>query len=346
MPARGRPALLVLLALMLAACGSTAEGYALAIPPPTPTPQMLPPVRLPQDDAPHDNLMEWWYYTGHLRSQGRTFGFELVVFQVSRSRVPTSYIAHFAVTDPQRGVFRYDQRRVSRGAPQQGLRLDVGGWKVTGADGSYNLEASMPGYALSLRLQSTKPPVLHMGTGLLDFGAAGKSYYYSYTRLDAAGTLDDRGTRLQVTGEAWMDHQWGDFLVGPGGWDWFSIQLNDGSEVMVQTLRDAGGKPVASYGTLVRPDGTSRALAQGDLQVLAAGRWRSPRTGISYPSGWRIALPGEGMDLTLAPVLQDQELDTRATTGVVYWEGAVRVTGTRGGKPVTGEGYTELTGYR
>jgi predicted secreted hydrolase len=187
--------------------------------------------------------------------------------------------------------------------------------------------------------------VLHNDAGWVDFGAAGGSYYYSRTRMTAAGTLVVNGERVAVTGTAWFDHQWGDFIAVGGGWDWFAVNLDDGTDLTVSLVRSADGTYPLIYGTLVRPDGTSRHVARGEISVDALGTWTSARTGATYPSGWRVRVSGAGLDVTVVPTLRDQELDTRATTGVVYWEGSQRVTGTRAGRSVTGNAYVELTGY-
>ncbi len=207
--------------------------------------------------------------------------------------------------------------------------------------------SAMPkGFGLQLQLAPLGPPVLHDGDGWVDFGAAGGSYYYSRTRMTASGTLVVDGTPVAVTGTAWFDHQWGDFIaVGGGGWDWFAVNLDDGTDLMVSLVRGADGADSLVYGSLVRPDGTSLHLARDEISVDVLGHWTSPQTGATYPSGWRVRIAGSGLDLVVTPTLPDQELDTRATTGVVYWEGSERVTGTSGGRPVTGKGYVELTGY-
>ena len=151
---------------------------------------------------------------------------------------------------------------------------------------------------------------------------------------------------VPVTGEAWTDRQGGNFLVTPGGgWDWLSLQLSDRSEVMLYVLRTADGEVTPSYGTLIQPDGTSRPLPPGAAQVTALGHWQSPHTGSVYPSGWSIVLPEQGLALRAEPVVADQELDTTASTGTIYWEGEVDLTGVSHGTPVTGRGYLELTGY-
>jgi predicted secreted hydrolase len=390
-----RRVLTTLGALALAGCGARDGGTALTSeaplavrPAPSPTPLALPPVRLPQDEGPHDVLAEWGYYTGHLYAPGgaaggeaEEFGFELVFFRGVRGDRPPGYAAHFAVTDLPRQRFRYDQRvdvalnergalaagplstptgadasearpvgTVALPVPGGGFDLALGGWRIRGREGQERLQARMPGYALDVRLEALRPPALHQGDpplfpGLISFGPAGYSYYYSRTRMALSGTLEVDGEPRQVQGEAWMDHQWGDFLVlGGGGWDWFAGNLRDGRDVTVSIVRDPAGTVVLSYGTLVEPGGETRHLPPSAFALESTGQWTSPHTGIRYPSGWRLRVPGEGLDLRWTPLLLDQELDTRPSTGVIYWEGAVRLEDTASGADL-GRGYVELTGY-
>ena len=377
-----------LLAFVLAAC----SGPVLANPPAarpsaaprTPTPAAPADPRavvLPRDDGPHDRLTEWWYYTGHLAAaDGRTFGFEYVVFRAERGGFPVSWASHLAVTDEAGQRFAYGQRseigpqvdlspRDSNGAPG-GFALALAGvdparpatlanaaWTMTGSGGHDTLSAvvgpaeaaatTMPnGFGLQLDLAPLAPPALHGRNGWVDFGGAGGSYYYSRTRMTAAGTLVVDGERLAVTGTAWFDHQWGDFIaVGGGGWDWFAVNLADGIDLTVSLVRSADGTYPLVYGTLVCPDGTSVPLARDEISVVALGEWTSGRTGARYPSGWDVRVTADALDLTVLPTVRDQELDTRATTGVVYWEGSETVTGTQAGRAVAGRGYVELTGY-
>jgi predicted secreted hydrolase len=380
--------LALLLAVVLAAC----SGPVLANPPaarPSAAPrtpaQSAPadprPVVLPRDDGPHDRLTEWWYYTGHLAAaDGRTFGFEYVVFRAERGSFPVSWASHLAITDESANRFAFGQRseigpqvdrspRDASGTPS-GFALAVAGsgasgqpattsvpWTMAGSGGNDSLAAAlgpaeaagspMPlGFGVQLGLTPLAPPALHGRHGWVDFGAAGGSYYYSRTRMAATGTLLVDGERIPVTGTAWFDHQWGDFIaVGGGGWDWFAINLDDGTDLTVSLVRSADGTYPLVYGTLVLPDGSSRSVARTEISVDTLGRWTSPQTGASYPSGWRVRVSGAGLDVTVVPTVRDQELDTRPTTGVVYWEGSQRVTGTRSGRPVSGKGYVELTGY-
>jgi predicted secreted hydrolase len=337
--------LMLALVLLLSGCARNVEPGLPPAPPPTPI--VHAPVTFPQDEAPHADLTEWWYYTGHLEAaDGRRWGFELVTFQILRATLEPFYIAHFAITDQQRGQFQYDVRG-SRGAqvqPPQGFKLDVGGWQMRGLGGNDALQAGMPDYGFDLSLAADRPPVLHDG-GLVTFGAAGDSYYYSRTRMAVSGTVQDHGERVPVTGLAWFDKQWGNFLVMGGGWDWFSLQLDDGSDVMLNLIRDGNGETQIAYGTYVAPDGTFRHLPGDQFEVSKLGQWTSPNTGITYPSGWRATLRDQELDLQITPVIQDQELDTRQSTSLVYWEGAQTVTGTRGGQPIAGQGYVELVGY-
>jgi predicted secreted hydrolase len=336
-----------MLALALTtACGPTLDTAALA-PAPAPTPIPRPPVTFPADEAPHKDLTEWWYYTGHLESDdGRHWGFELVTFQILRATLDPVYLTHFAITDQQRGQFKYDVKG-SQGAqaqPLQGFALDVDGQKMSGLNGSDALQASLDGYSLNLNLHTDRPPVLHEG-GLVTFGPAGDSYYYSRTRMDLTGTIDDHGQPVAVHGLAWFDKQWGNFLVMGGGWDWFSLQLDDGTDVMLNLIRDRAGTIQLAYGTYVDPDGSFHHLGGETFQVSPLGSWTSPHTGVTYPSGWRATIPDHNVDLTIAPVLADQELDTHETTGLIYWEGAQSITGTLDGRPIGGQGYVELVGY-
>jgi predicted secreted hydrolase len=355
--------------------------------PPTPThgPTRAPdPVAItfPRDDAPHDRLTEWWYVTGHLAGEdGRRFGFEAVVFRAERGGFPVSWASHLALTHETAGEFRYAQRafvgpdadRSLRGADGIPQRFDLvipevdaatgsisaaEPWMLSGAVGGLTIQAQLSdteavasggGFALTLAFPASgRPPALHGGSGWLDFGPAGGSYYYSLTRLVGAGVLALDGADVPVTGIAWFDHQWGDFIsVGGGGWDWFAVNLDDGTDLTISLVRAADGSYPLVYGTLVDVDGRTTNLEQTAFEVEAdpARTWTSPASRATYPAGWTIRIPGEGLVIDLEPTVAAQELDTRATTGVVYWEGSQVVTATRDGVPVGGEAYVELTGY-
>src|SRR6185503_10494726 len=174
--------------------------------------------------------------------------------------------------------------------------------------------------------------------GWIDFGPAGGSYYYSRTAMDASGTVTLDGSESHVAGRAWFDHQWGDFIsVGGGGWDWFALNLDGGTDLTLSLVRNADGSYPLIYGTVVDPDGTTRHLGRDDFTVNVTSRWTSPTTGADYPAGWTIEIPGlDDLVIELRPTVAAQELDTRSTTGVVYWEGSQVVTATRGGVPIGG----------
>ena len=373
----------VALAVVLSACG----GPILANPPAphpvvTPAPPGAPrpsdpqPISFPADDAPHDRLTEWWYFTGHLRDEtGGRWGFELVVFRAERGGFPVSWASHLALTDETGGRFHYAQRSevgpqvsASTGAAP-GFALAIRGldlqdpatftrapWTMAGASGRDHLAATASGaevlgdpvaaFGLDLALSATKPPVLHDGDGYIDFGSAGGSYYYSRTAMAAAGSITVGDRTLSVDGTGWFDHQWGDFIsVGAGGWDWLAINLADGTDVTLSLVRAADGSYPLVYGTLVAADGSTRHLDASAFTVKADGSWTSPATGATWPAGGTVTIPGEDLEVHLAPTVAGQELDTRATTGVIYWEGSQRVSATRGGRPLGGEAYVELTGY-
>ena len=387
-PSRAWVAVQGVLAVVLTAC----SGPVLANPPaehPVVTAPPAPPARpadpravvLPDDDAPHDRLTEWWYYTGHLRdATGGRWGFEFVVFRAERGGFPVSWASHLALTDEAGGRFHYAQRSEigpqvdltaspasSGGVP--GFSLGLHGldaaapstlgrapWSMTGLDGVDSLVAAATppeamgdradGFGLSLDLRATKPPALHDGDGYVDFGPAGGSYYYSRTAMAAAGSVTVGDRELAVDGIAWFDHQWGDFIaVGAGGWDWFAVNLDDGTDITLSLVRAADGSHPLAYGTLVDASGRARRLGADAFTVEGDAEWTSPLTGATYPAGWTVTLPDEDLVVSLRPTVPQQELDTRPTTGVVYWEGSQRVTATRAGAPLGGRGYVELTGY-
>jgi predicted secreted hydrolase len=375
-----RAAIVALLAFSLAAAGCSPSGRVLANdplptaapppPPAEPSPRSDPrPVTLPLDEAPHGRMTEWWYYTGHLRGEdGARYGFEFVIFRVERGIFPPTWASHLALTDESGGRFLYEQRFEVGGQVDDppgggGFDLSVRGggvtpdgsvarpaasaWSMRGVDGDDSLQAAADDFGLDLRLDAGgRPAVLHDTIGWVDFGPAGSSYYYSRTRMSAEGTLSVDGRALDVAGIAWFDHQWGDFVaVGAGGWDWFAVNLDDGTDLMLSLIRDRAGDYPLVYGELVAPDGSYRHLSRAEFEVEAGGSWASSRTGVTYPAGWQIAIPGEGLVIELEPTLADQELDTRASSGVIYWEGSQRVQARRDGQRLGGEAYVELTGY-
>jgi predicted secreted hydrolase len=209
------------------------------------------------------------------------------------------------------------------------------------ATSDIRLRAGAADIALDLSLKPGKPIVLHGDRGLSPKGeqTGNASYYVSFTRMATDGTLTIGGSELSVTGESWYDHEWGTTALGPEavGWDWFGLQLDDNRELMLfQIRRQDGGVDPSSGGTLVYADGSYRELKMQDFDLRPRERWTSDATGAAYPVAWQVEVASEGLELFVEPWLKDQENEL----GIVYWEGAVRVSGS-----ATGVGYLELTGY-
>jgi predicted secreted hydrolase len=320
----------------------------------------------PRDHYAHEEFRtEWWYYTGHLRSAvGEEFGYQVTFFRSgladaqanpSRWAARHLYLAHFAVSDISRKAFRFFERVNRAGLGQAGagsaeFRVWVGDWEVRGDGMRQRLRAAEGDHAIDLTLQSKKAPVIHGENGINQKGEGRghASHYYSLTRLQTEGTLTVRGKKHAVTGLSWMDHEFGSTQLSSDqvGWDWFSLQLDDGSELMLYAIRKTDGRPDPhSAGTRVAADGRVDRLTQRDFTIEVLDRWTSPRSKGTYPMKWRLTAPPIGLDLAVTPAFPDQELDTAKSTQVVYWEGAVRAAGTLSGKPVTAQGYVELTGY-
>ncbi|MCX5888989.1 MAG: carotenoid 1,2-hydratase [Deltaproteobacteria bacterium] len=323
--------------------------------------------QFPADHGSHPAFKtEWWYWVGHLRSkEGESFGYQLTFFRValrqpnpqarSAWRLNTVYFAHLAVSDPAGGRFLFREKAGRAalglsGAAAGHLRVWIDDWQAEQVGEAMHLQARNEGLGLDLTLTPLKPPALH-GEGGFSRKAAqasAASYYYSISRLDTKGQLTLNGRTLEVSGASWMDHEFfsGAMAHELVGWDWFALQLDDGREVMLYLLRHPDGSlDPASSGTLVDPVGQTRPLKLADFQVKATGVWKSPHSGAAYPAGWQIAIPGESLDLTLTPTLADQEVRAGAPAKVSYWEGQVQVQGRQEGRPSSGRGYVELTGY-
>jgi predicted secreted hydrolase len=187
----------------------------------------------------------------------------------------------------------------------------------------------------------------HEGVGVSFKDAGEASRYFSYTRMEAEGEITWNGETEHFTGEAWMDREFGTWRTpNQKGWDWFSVQLTTGAELMVYHIRDAEGHPNPfSSGTFVDAEGKATHLSHEDFELEATAHWCSPHTGTVYPSGWRLRVPRFAIDVSITPVIKDQELDTRGTTMIVYWEGACAVQGRHGAQETQGRAYVELVGY-
>jgi predicted secreted hydrolase len=321
------------------------------------------PLDLPKDDAAHFTAQtEWWYYTGHLRADdGIEYGFEVTFFKrlTSEDRAPwfllcvpghwireVGLLGHFAVTDTENNRFKADQimnlTRKSKADPDR-LHVFINGWSVEAKDGSHLLKASMSGYSVDLKLTPAKPAALHGPKGIVEKGVA-SNYYYSYTNMNAEGTITVKGTRKSVKGKAWMDHEFGpmELVKTQVGWDWFSIQLENNTELMIYLVKSSGQVVAQSGGSYINADGTVRWLKLGDMEVTALSSWTSPATRAVYPAEWDITIKPLNMKLHVKPVMAEQELTLKPVT---YWEGSVRVEGTVSNKTVNGKGYVELVGY-
>ncbi len=313
---------------------------------PTHTPR---PLTLPADEALHGDPVEWWYYSGIMEDErGSRYGFHFVVFQARDPQTGNlGYMSHASVMDVG-AVTREQAVQFGIGGqaqPESGFDLRFFDWTLKGDDGRHSFSASLESYTFDLTVNATKPAALHNEVGYLA-GLGGWTYYYSWTRMDLSGTLTTGGQELTVTGHAWMDHQWGDFVVEgyPTGWQWFSLSMDSGHELMVTETREADGDNII-YGTLISPSGMTTHIEEEDIAIDVLGSWTSPHTGGEYPAGWDISIPRQGLSAKLTPILDDQEFTLAFPRSRIYWEGLVETEITFNGGRVGGSGYVELVGY-
>ena len=319
----------------------------------------------PRDHGSHpDYRIEWWYYTGNLASaDGRRYGYQVTFFRIGVDPAPENpsawavrdlFMAHLAVTDVDNGRQWVAERLDRGGIGWAGARTDTldvwnGDWRAELVGERHRLVAFDREFGVELALDPGKPPVLHGEAGLSQKGETpgNASHYYSLTRMPTTGRLRVGDDEIAVTGTSWMDHEFGTSFLERDqvGWDWFSLQLDDGSDVMLFQLRRDDGRAARLAGTWVAPDGTARVIEPGDIELGAGRRWTSPTSGAAYPVEWRLALGEPRAVLDVHPVLDAQELHTDESTGVTYWEGAVEISGEVEGRPVSGLGYLEMTGY-
>jgi predicted secreted hydrolase len=323
------------------------------------------PVRtleFPRDYAAHpDRRTEWWYITGFASAGGREFGYQLTFF---RSRVEEAQalaskfaarqlvFAHAALTDVRGRRLWHDQRIAREGfgvaqADTADTRVRLRDWQLARtADGSYAARLPAREFTLDLRFTPTQRPLLQGDKGLSRKGPGEEqaSYYYSVPQLAAGGTLVLQGQRFAIeTGKAWLDHEWSDALLAPDavGWDWVGMNLDDGGALTAFQLRRADGQPLWDGGSFRAADGTVAIADRGETQFNAQRWWTSPLSGARYPVEWKVRTPAGSF--TVRAVIDDQELDSRSSTGAIYWEGLSDLLDA-GGRRV-GRGYLEMTGY-
>jgi predicted secreted hydrolase len=321
----------------------------------------------PKDHFSHpDYQTEWWYYTGNLTAEdGRRFGFELTFFRQGVNRdlndaktwdVQDVYLAHLALSDIDGGEY-YHAEQVNRAGPgiagidEAKQKIWNGNWKVSWNGDDQELTAVDSRFNLSFLLHPQKPPVIHGENGVSQKaeGPGKASHYISFTRLKISGKIQMQGKKYELSGSAWMDHEFftHQLEANQAGWDWLSIQLADNSEIMLyQIRRKDGSVDPYSSGTYVDEHGKSTPLHASDFSLTPTGEtWKSPVTRATYPIEWKISIPKLGIELESKTELKAQEISEQSKIAPNYWEGAIRFSGLRGTTPLNGVGYLELTGY-
>jgi predicted secreted hydrolase len=329
----------------------------------------------PQDHFSHPEFKtEWWYYSGHLQSlDKKSYGYQLTFFRMGLKRetknqkskwtIQNLYFAHLALTDESKRRFDY-REKIHRGSlgeagaspytpREKTFRIWIENWSVEGGGPgirNHLLKAGDKDFGIELMLTPEKNPVIHGQKGISQKaeGEGYASHYYSITRLKTEGKLLLKGKEVPVHGMSWMDHEFGsnqlrEYQVG---WDWFSIQLENGADLMFYQIRHRDGKidPYSS-GTIISSNGKNELLTLKEVQIEVLENWKSQKSEANYPSKWRLKVPGRHIELVLSPTLKDQELITKESTRVTYWEGSVKVEGKYQNNPAKGMGYVELTGY-
>jgi predicted secreted hydrolase len=317
-------------------------------------------ITFPRDYGSHPAFRtEWWYVTGWLNTtSGDPLGFQITFFRTKPDIEPGNpsaftprqlLIAHCAISDPKRGRLWQDQRirRAGLGladALEDDTHVWIDDWTLQRQNGVYTTHIAAEGFALELNLAVTQAPMLNGRNGVSRKGPLpqSNSYYYSVPHMKVSGSIARNGTPTTVTGEAWFDHEWSsDYLDDQSsGWDWIGIDLADGSALMAFRMRGLDGGARWAGGSLRSPDGALQTLDSSQVRFAPEREWQSPRTGTRYPVEWKVSVGSR--EFELKPLLDDQENDTRLSTGAIYWEGAVRAF--ERGQPA-GLGYLELTGY-
>jgi predicted secreted hydrolase len=328
----------------------------------------------PKDHGSHPGYRtEWWYYTGNLEAEsGNRYGFQLTFFrsQITATgdkkrwprppsvwRTPQIYLGHAAITD----IFKkrhLQSELMARGAmgmagvSQENMDtlIFIKNWSAKIGAHRHLLKTVTDDFSCELKLEPAKPPVLHGEAGYSRKGSTPEraSCYYSFPRLNTEGTVTVGKNTMAVRGLSWMDHEFSTASLEPGiiGWDWFSLQLSDQTEIMLYQFRnEKGGISSASSGTFIDPSGSARHLTIDEFSIEVMDRWKSPRSQALYPTRWRLTIFPLSIQLNIYSNLSDQEMQTPETTGVTYWEGSVSISGSAGKHPVRGSGYAELTGY-
>lgn len=324
------------------------------------------PLVFPRDHGAHEKYRhEWWYVSGNLQTrQGERFGYQLTFFRLATSPQKKQsasawnsnqvYMAHFAVTDSKRKKF-YSFERFNRhalglaGAHSQPFKVWLDNWQLASTGESLfplRVLARADGVSVDLKLTAARGPVLQGQSGFSQKGPeqGNASHYYSFTRVPSSGLIHLGQQVHEVQGNSWIDREWGSSMLADKarGWDWFALQLDDGTDMMFYRLRKMDGSAAPwSQGLLLSADGQRQHLALDQLNLSTLSWWKSPTSGICYPTSWRMQLAEKDLVLLVKPVLENQELEH----AFVYWEGAVDVTGTSGKSAVKGMGYMELTGY-
>jgi predicted secreted hydrolase len=341
---------------MLAAAQMAAAGGAPAYAPVTPD----HPLVFPADYGSHPEFRtEWWYVTGWLTTKGgQALGFQVTFFRTKPDideRNPSAFtprqllIAHCAISDPKLGRLWQDQRirRASLGLVDTTVgdtNVWIDRWSLKRNAAAYTAKIDAENFSLDLTLFETQAVLLNGESGVSRKGpeAHAASYYYSLPHMRVSGAISRQGSKDRVTGEAWLDHEWSsEYLDAQAvGWDWIGINLDDGGALMAFRIRGSQGETRWAGGTLRSSAGRVQILQPADVEFRAGRQWISPRTGIKYPVQWHVRVGSREFDFE--PLLDDQENDTRLSTGAIYWEGAVQAYEQR---RLIGRGYLELTGY-
>ena len=299
-------------------------------------------INLPEDEGYHSNKMEWWYYNGHLVTKsGKKYSFHFTTFLLNN--VMTHTVFHSSLSDHQQGLHYIDQNRTAGNSSTNvlnGFYFKQNNWLMKGSNGHDRIKVENDQFAFDLKLESTQSPIYHGNDGIISLGSNESSYYYSRTRMNTSGILKIGSIEEPVTGVSWFDHQWGDFSTVNLSWDWFSIQLDNGIDLMLYQLRDKSENPVLYQGSFTKL-GKTEILTDADFIVTPKTKWNSKKTTITYPVSWDIKIPKKNIDINIQSILKNSEFDAKITTYNTYWEGASRISGTH-----TGKGFVELNGIK